>query len=42
MAYSQYRHFLSRAEEGAEVVLLPAGDHGRIGRFTDQVKLTRA
>jgi hypothetical protein len=42
MAHLQYRHFLSQAEEGAEAVVLPAGDHDRIGCFTDQVKLTRA
>jgi hypothetical protein len=42
MAHSQYRHFLNRAEEGAEVVILPAGCHDRMGCFTDQVKLTHA
>jgi hypothetical protein len=42
MAYSQYRHFPSRAEEGAEAVILPAGGHNHMGCFTDQVKLTRA
>jgi hypothetical protein len=42
MAHSQYRHFLSRVEEGAEVMVLPAGDHDRMGCFTDQVKLTHA
>jgi hypothetical protein len=42
MAHSQYRHFLSRAEEGAGAVILPAGDHDHKGCFTDQVKLTRA
>jgi hypothetical protein len=42
MAHSQYRHFLSRAEEGAEPVILLAGGHDRMGCFTDQVKLTRA
>jgi hypothetical protein len=41
MAYSQYRHFQSR-EEGAKAVVLPAGDHDRMGCFTNQVKLTRA
>jgi hypothetical protein len=41
MAHSQYRHFLSRAE-GAEAMILPMGDCGRMGCFTDQVKLTRA
>jgi hypothetical protein len=42
MAHSQYYHFLSRAVEGEEVVVLPAGDHDRMGCFTDQVKLIRA
>jgi hypothetical protein len=42
MAHSQYRHFLSRAEEGAELVILPAGDHNHMGCFTDQVMLTHA
>jgi hypothetical protein len=42
MAHSQYRHFPSWAEEGAEAVILPAGGHDRMGCFTDQVKLTRA
>jgi hypothetical protein len=42
MAHSQYRHFLSQAEEGAEAVVLPAGDHDRMGCFTNQVKLTHA
>jgi hypothetical protein len=42
MAHSQYRHFPSRAEEGAEDVILPAGGHDHMGCFTDQVKLTRA
>jgi hypothetical protein len=32
----------SRAEEGAEAMILPAGGHDRMGCFTDQVKLTRA
>jgi hypothetical protein len=41
MAHSPYCHFLSRAEEGAEAVVLPAGDRDRIRCFTDQVKLTR-
>jgi hypothetical protein len=40
MAHSQYRHFPSRAEEGAEAVILPAGGHDHMGYFTDQVKLT--
>jgi hypothetical protein len=41
MAHSQYRHFPSRADEGAEAMVLPTGDHDRMGCFTDQVKLTR-
>jgi hypothetical protein len=42
MAHSQYRHFLSRAEEEAEAVILAAGGHDHMGCFTDQVKLTCA
>jgi hypothetical protein len=42
MEQSQYRHFPSRAREGAEAVVMPAGDHDHIGCFTDQVKLTQA
>jgi hypothetical protein len=42
MDHSQYRHFLSRAQEGAEVVVMPVGDRDCIGCFTDQVKLTCA
>jgi hypothetical protein len=42
MAHSQYRHFPSRAEEGAGAVILPAGGRDHMGSFTDQVKLTRA
>jgi hypothetical protein len=41
IAHSQYRRFPSRAK-GAEAVILPAGDHDRMGCFIDQVKLTRA
>jgi hypothetical protein len=41
MEHSQYHHFSSRIEEGAEAVVLPAKDHDHIGCFTDQVKLTR-
>jgi hypothetical protein len=37
-----YHHFPSRAEEGVEAVVLPAGDHDNIGCFTNQVKLIRA
>jgi hypothetical protein len=42
MEQSQYHHFLSYALEGAEAMVMPAGDHDHIGCFTDQVKLTRA
>jgi hypothetical protein len=42
MAHSQYRHFPSRAEEGAVAVILTAGGHDRMGCFTDEVKLTPA
>jgi hypothetical protein len=42
MANSQYRHFPSRAEEGAEAIILSAGGHDHMGCFADQVKLTRA
>jgi methyl coenzyme M reductase subunit C-like uncharacterized protein (methanogenesis marker protein 7) len=42
MALSQYRHFSSRAEEGVEAVILPAGGHDCMGCFTDEVKLTHA
>jgi hypothetical protein len=42
MVHLQYRHFPSRAKEAAEAMVLPAGDHDRIGCFTDQGKLTRA
>jgi hypothetical protein len=42
MEQSQYRHFPSRAREGAEVVVMPAGDRDHIGCFADQVKLTQA
>jgi hypothetical protein len=42
MAYSQYHHFPSRAKEGAEVVVVLAGDHDHMGCLTDQVKMTRA
>jgi FtsZ-binding cell division protein ZapB len=39
---SQYHHFPRRTREGAEVVVMPAGDRDHIECFTDQVKLTRA
>jgi hypothetical protein len=42
MEQMQYRHFPSRAREGAEAIVMPAGDRDHIGCFTDQVKLTRA
>jgi hypothetical protein len=42
MEQLQYLHFPSRAREGAEDVVMPAGSHNHIGCFTDQVKLTRA
>jgi hypothetical protein len=42
MAHSQYRHFPSRAEEGAEAMVLLGGDHDHMGCLTDQVKLTHA
>jgi hypothetical protein len=41
MEQSQYRHFPSHTQ-GAESVVMPAGDRDHIGCFTDQVKLTRA
>jgi hypothetical protein len=40
MEQSQYHHFPSRAQEGAEAVVMPAGDRDHIGCFADQVKLT--
>jgi hypothetical protein len=40
MAHSQCLHFLSRAEQGAKAVILPAGGHGWMGCFADHVKLT--
>jgi predicted nuclease with TOPRIM domain len=42
MEQSQYHHFPSHVREGAEAIVMPAGDHDHIGFFTDQVKLTRA
>jgi hypothetical protein len=42
MAHSQYRHFPSRAKEGAGAIILPAGGRDHMGCFTDQVKLIRA
>jgi hypothetical protein len=40
--HSHYRHFPSRAREGAEAVVLPAEGCDHIGCFADQVKLTCA
>jgi hypothetical protein len=42
MEHSQYRHFSSRAREGANAVVLPAKGHDHIGCIADQVKLTHA
>jgi hypothetical protein len=42
MEQPQYRYFPRHAREGAEAVVMPAGDHDHIGCFVDQVKLTRA
>jgi hypothetical protein len=42
MEQSQYCHFPSQAREGAEAVVMPAGDRDHIGCFANQVKLTRA
>jgi hypothetical protein len=42
MEQSQYCHFPSHAREGADTVVMPAGDRDHIGCFTNQVKLTRA
>jgi hypothetical protein len=42
MEQSQYHHFLSRTQKGAEVVVMPARDRDHIGCFANQVKLTRA
>jgi hypothetical protein len=42
MEQLQYFHFPSRAREGAEAVVMPAGDRDHIGCFADQVKLTQA
>jgi hypothetical protein len=42
MEQLQYHHFPSHAREGAEAVVMPAGDRDHIGCFADQVKLTRA
>jgi hypothetical protein len=42
MEQSQYRHFPSRAREGAEAVVMPVGHCDHIECFADQVKLSRA
>jgi hypothetical protein len=42
MEQSQYHHFPSHAQEGAEAVMMPTGDRDHISCFVDQVKLTRA
>jgi phage gp45-like len=42
MEHLQYCHFPSHAREGADAVVMPAGDRNHIGCFADQVKLTRA
>jgi hypothetical protein len=42
MEQSQYHHFLSRTQKGAEVVVMPVRDRDHIGCFANQVKLTRA
>jgi phage gp45-like len=42
MEQSQYHHFPSHTREGAEAVVMPAGDRDHIGCFTEQVKLTHA
>jgi chromosome segregation ATPase len=42
MEQSQYRHFPSRAREGAEAIVMHVGDPDHIGCFADLVKLTQA
>jgi hypothetical protein len=42
MEQSQYHHFPSHAQEGAEAVVMLAGYHDHIGCFADQVKLTQS
>jgi hypothetical protein len=42
MVHSQFHHLLSRAKEGTEAMILPAGSHDHMGCFTVQVKVTRA
>jgi hypothetical protein len=42
MEHSQYHHFLSRAREGANAMVLPVGDRNHVGCLPDQVRLTHA
>jgi chromosome segregation ATPase len=42
MEQLQYCHFPSHARDGAEAVVMPAGERDHIGCFVDQVKLTHA
>jgi hypothetical protein len=42
MEQLQYCHFPCRTREGAEAVVMPAGDRDHIGCLTHQVKLTHA
>jgi hypothetical protein len=42
MEQLQCHDFPSRTREGAEAVVMPAGDRDHIGYFADQVKLTHA
>jgi hypothetical protein len=42
MEDSQYCHFPIRAQEGAQAMVMSAGDSDLTGFFADQVKLTRA
>jgi hypothetical protein len=39
MEQSQYRHFPSHAQEGAEAIMMPAGDRDHIWCFAAQVTL---
>jgi hypothetical protein len=42
MEHFLYQHFPSRAYEGVDVVVVPAGGRYHMGCLPDQVKLTRA
>jgi hypothetical protein len=42
MEHSQYRHFPSRAQDGANAVVIPTEGRDHIGCLANQVKLTRA